>query len=134
MDRACRQISAADLVVYLADTTQPWDAKLYARVVRLGGRRFIVAHNKCDLASPPIDGRPAGVAISAKTGQGIDDLCTAIRYSLVPSPPAACAAVPFTTEHCAALREASVQLADGNDAAAGKRIGLLLHMQSSSAG
>jgi tRNA U34 5-carboxymethylaminomethyl modifying GTPase MnmE/TrmE len=130
------------LVIYVAETTAPWDDSLYTQVVRLSHvrsrserttlerttvqRPLIVAHNKCDLARPPADGRPAGVEISAKTASGIDALCAAIGHALVPAPPPRGAAVPFTTTHIRVLKDAAAHLARGDCPAAHERIAFLL--------
>jgi hypothetical protein len=85
-----------------------------------------VVHNKIDLAAVPTDGRPAGVALSAKTGAGIDSLCSAIAASLIPEPPPAASAVPFTPEHVAALADASQHVLRGDLAAARTALASLL--------
>lgn len=100
VERAQTAISGADLVLLVADTTAPWDAVLHTQVAT--ARRLLIVHNKCDLAPPPAD-RPLGVAVSTKTGEGTGTLCAAIAASLVPQPPPAGAAVPFTAEQVAAL-------------------------------
>jgi tRNA modification GTPase len=125
--RAWRQISAADLVIYVAATTEPWDASLYQRVAQLHRLRLVIVHNKCDLLPPPVDGRPERIEVSAKTGLGIDKLCSAISYSLVPSPLARGAAVPFASEHIIALKEAAASLSKGECTAAGDWIASALY-------
>jgi tRNA modification GTPase len=113
--RAQRQISAADLVILVADVTATWDEGLLRS---LAGRPVIVVHNKCDLASPPVDGRPAGLDVSAQSGLGIDALCAAVAQTLVPDPPPRGAALPFTAPQISALAEAAVHLKRGDIAAA----------------
>lgn len=120
--RALREISAADLVIYVAATTEPWNAALYEHVAQPDGRRLLTAHNKRDLAPPPADGRPTGIEISAKTGFGIERLLNAIAYALVPNPPPRGAAVPFTVCQVAALEQALADLAHDDLAAASDRI------------
>jgi len=124
VERAWRQISAADLVIYVDDTTQPWDASLFNRVAQ-SGQRQIVVHNKCDLAHPPPDGRPPGIEVSAKTGSGVDMLCTAIACRLVPNPPPRGTGVPFAEEQVAAIAEAAASLSKGDCSVARRRIAWL---------
>jgi tRNA modification GTPase len=111
--RAQRQIAASDLVVFVAETTSPWDASLRDSI-GANARRLIVVHNKCDLAPPPADARPSGIEISAKTGLGLDTLSSAIVHSLVENVPPCGAAVPFRDEHIASLKAAAEQLARGD--------------------
>jgi tRNA modification GTPase len=113
--RAQRQIAAADLVVFVADATDGWDEKLWRS---LSDMPSIIAHNKCDLAAVPADGRPAGLATSAITGQGIQQLCDAIAKQLVPSVPPPASPVPFTPGHIAALKAASAALGSQDTSAA----------------
>ncbi len=60
-------------------------------------------YSKCDLGPPPGDGRPAGIATSAVTRAGLDELERAIAGRLVPEEPAAGAAVPLDAEQVALL-------------------------------
>jgi tRNA modification GTPase len=124
--RALREISAADLAIYVAATPEPWNAALYEHVAQPDGRRLLIAHNKCDLAPPPSDGRPAGIEISAKTGFGIDNLLTAIAHALVPNPPPRGAAVPFTEGQVTALEQAMADVAHDDLATASDRIAALI--------
>jgi tRNA modification GTPase len=123
--RAEGAMAAADLILFVADTTAGWDAGLYASVAA-SAFRLLVVHNKTDLAEVPADGRPAGMSVSAKTGDGIDSLCAAIAASLVPEPPLAQAAVPFTVEQVAALKSAAAHLEHGDAGGALRVLGSLL--------
>jgi len=117
--RAERQIAAADLVIFVAETTAPWSADLYGQVSSSrNSRPLLVVHNKCDLAPPSGDRRPAGVNVSAKTTAGIDALLAAVSRALVPLPPPGGAPVPFTREQIAAIKAAAAQLARGDARAA----------------
>jgi len=97
----------ADLVVFVADVTADWDDELWRC---LSNRPALLAHNKCDLAAVPADGRPLGIETSAITGVGIQELCEAIAHRLVPAIPPPGSPVPFTSEHIAALKAASAAL------------------------
>jgi tRNA modification GTPase len=119
--RARRQIAEADLVIDVRDST----AGVGSRESGVGDRQAqsqttLVVFNKCDLLMPA----PGSsiLAISAKTGQGIDALMQAIVQQLVPSPPPRGAAVPFTESQIAALEQAQAHLIRGNQRAAHEAI------------
>jgi tRNA modification GTPase len=115
--RARSEIMSADAVLFVAETTAPWDGELYQEL-QVAARRLVIVHNKCDLALVPDDGRPAGLAVSATTGLGIDQLCQSIADRLVPQPPARGSGVPFTAEQAAAIKGAEACLECGDMAAA----------------
>jgi tRNA modification GTPase len=98
--RAKQEIAAADLVLFVADNTAPWDGELFAEVAALSAMRpsasLLVVHNKLDLAAVPSDGRPAGQAVSAKRNQGIGELCQWAIATLMPAIPPRGSAIPFT--------------------------------------
>ena len=77
-------IAKADIVVWIADATRP-DTRVIngALIERLtAGTPGILVHNKIDLATPdrgvPLPQGMAAVDVSAKSGIGLDALCTAI--------------------------------------------------------
>ena len=79
VERAWRQIGDADAVLFLHDLTRTaewqWrdaDAAIASRLP--AGVPVLDVWNKLDAAEPSGAGTPAGIAISAKTGQGIDAL------------------------------------------------------------
>lgn len=82
IERAKRVLDEADLVVWLLDATEPTSAS-----------DGFVVWNKTDLATPP-----AGIGVSAKTGDGIPELVAEITRRLVPVAPAPGDAVPYTPE------------------------------------
>jgi len=59
--------------------------------------------------------------VSARTGEGLAELCAALVSWLVPDPPLSGAAVPFSVELCDGIMEAQRFVANG-DAAAAQRI------------
>lgn len=70
--------------------------------------------NKTDLSADwDWDAVTAAVRVSARTGAGLPELCAAIVARLVPDPPVAGAAVPFTPRLLAGLAEAQRVLAAG---------------------
>lgn len=104
----------ADLLLIVGDATQPhdWPRTLLDAV---GVQRVICVTNKIDLCGSPYASsegqvaratRPALngtvphsssiIATSAVTGQGLPELISAIGLALVPSPPPAGSALPFT--------------------------------------
>jgi tRNA modification GTPase len=110
--RAREQIAAADLLLLVTDAASAWtaaDENLWREVQQLARPecRRIAVHNKCDLTSPPADGRPAGIAVSATATVGMEELEKAIAAALVPNPPPPSAAVPFTERQFALLRAAA---------------------------
>ncbi len=102
VQRAAAALGMSDLALFVADTTAAWDRSLFERVAA-SARRLLVVHDKCDLMPPPADGRPAGIAVSAKTGVGLDSLASSLTAAIVPHPPPAGTAVPFTAEQIAAI-------------------------------
>jgi tRNA modification GTPase len=70
--------------------------------------------NKVDLPPAWDAERAAGaVRVSAKTGEGLAELVQAMAAWLVPEPPPAGAAVPFTEALCAAVEAAARRAAEG---------------------
>src|SRR5437762_3324581 len=121
MSRARQRAAAADLVLLVHDTTTAWDEAFYRELSRIS-RRLLVVHNKRDLAS--FNDRSTGLAVSALTRVGLDELGKAIVSSLVPQPPPSESAVPFDARHIEALKDALSRLSCGDVEAA--RLGLRL--------
>ena len=119
VERAHGELAAADGVLAVIDMTRtevpPWSRQLLASEQR----PVLWIGNKSDLLSPPERERwrqswsstlAVGVlAVSAKTGDGIDALTEAIAQRLVGDPPPAGAAVPFLPRHADYLRELQQQ-------------------------
>jgi len=95
MELARQRLAEADLVVLVFDGSVPWSAADRELTESYPGAPLV--HNKCDLPPSPA-GRPGGLATSALTGEGIEELLAAIGARLVPDPPPGAAAVPFTDE------------------------------------
>jgi tRNA modification GTPase len=100
VERAKQEIAEADLVLFIADNSAPWDAEIFAEVVGLRVWRpspgILVVHNKVDLAGVPTDGRPTGLAVSAQQRVGIEALCELAARTLTPVIPPRGSAIPFT--------------------------------------
>ena len=123
IDRAAEQIAAADAVLLVFDAAEAWTGEAAAMASQFATATpvAIVVHNKIDLLPAPIadelptvpDDRPAGIAISALTGAGIETLVRETLRRLVGSGPPPGAAVPFMASHLAALREAKRHIEHG---------------------
>lgn len=105
-----QEITAADLLIFVADLTTTWDAELYRLVCnhRSAGaiaRPVMIVHNKCDLVDRARDDRPGGINTSAVTGIGLLDLGAAIVRSLAPIPISPGSAVPFVQPQIKCLQQ-----------------------------
>lgn len=107
-------LAAADRVVLVLDASQAWTSEDQALCDALPGALRV--HNKCDLLPDPSRipaGRPAGLAVSARTGQGIDQLVHEIAATLLPQPPVPGTAVVFCAEHAELIKAALQALQAG---------------------
>ncbi|MCH8990777.1 MAG: 50S ribosome-binding GTPase [Acidobacteria bacterium] len=93
--KARQQMDRADLVVLVFDSSRPWS--LQNTALAEAWPNSLQVHNKCDLVSGKTDHRP-GLQVSALSGEGVDVLVGELGRQLVPNPPPAGSAVPFTTE------------------------------------
>lgn len=101
IDRARQAAQEADLCLWLLDTTAApvWPDEEIPRV------RLVL--NKIDLpAAWNLEQASGALRVSARTGEGIADLCRALADWLVPAPPPEGAAVPFTPELTIMMDEA----------------------------
>jgi len=83
----------------------------------------LVAYNKIDRIpfereQAELAARPPGLALSAATGRGVDELISRITARLVPQPPEPGEAVPFTERHTQLFAIAEEALAHEDVAAA----------------
>lgn len=104
-------IAQADLILWVIDATAP--ALTPIEPTRLTAVARLVVYNKIDLSPPPATfsaAFPRGLGISARTGQGLDRLLTAIASSLVPEPPPPGAAIPFRPEQVACFEQVAAAL------------------------
>ena len=102
IERARERLAQADLVVLVADRSEPWSAEDDALVAQWP--TGVLVHNKCDLPAASGD-RPAGLSTSALGGDGIDILLETIGGRLVADPPLPGAAVPFSSEQMEMVHE-----------------------------
>jgi tRNA modification GTPase len=118
-------VADADLVVIVREATTPSNLVRDTEcvpdefVAPPGAMRLIDVINKIDLvpaANLMTGHEPECIATSALTGAGLPELVSAIGRTLVPAPPPAGAAVPFTSDHVAALDSACAAI-NAHDAA-----------------
>ncbi len=115
IELAKREVAAADVVVWVMDTTDPhpaWPPD------HLRGPNWIVVLNKCDrpTAWPPTDlGEAWGMLrVSATTGEGVPSLLGEIVRRCVPVAPLDGEAVPFTPTLADRIEQAHSALTAGN--------------------
>ncbi len=124
IDRARTTMADADLCLWILDATSPpaWPSEVPSSVL------FVV--NKIDLAPVwPIEGEV--IPISARTGQGLNELCDAVVSRLVPDPPPPGAPVPFAPHLSASISSAQRSLAAGEIEAGKMQIAALMRTQAS---
>ncbi len=89
IDRARKKIGEAALKLLLIDVVA--NAEIHRESLALMDDYTLLIYTKCDLAHPPITPSPA-LAVSAETGEGIEQLITTIRqwldekFTALPSP------------------------------------------------
>ena len=93
IERAQQRLARADLIILVCDRSETWSGEDQVLVDQWP--TALLVHNKCDLPPAPGD-RPAGLLTSAVRGDGVEKLLAAVSKRLVPIPPPAGAAVPFT--------------------------------------
>ena len=73
-------LAEADVVLHVADATEPWHAEDAATLALLAGRPHLLVRNKADLCAEPDSSlrRQESYATSAKTGAGLEQLRAAI--------------------------------------------------------
>jgi tRNA modification GTPase len=113
---AQQQASTADLLILLFDRSQEWSAA--DEELATQWPQALRVFNKCDLPAAASTTDLRGLAISAATGAGLDELMDAIASRLVPQPPAAGQAMPFLASHVQALWEARRAVASNDCSAA----------------
>ena len=117
IEQARARILAADLVLWVLDASTP------AVWPDIQGRQVRVVVNKVDLAPAWDLGEAAtGVRVSAKTGAGLEELCSALSRRLVPDVPGPGVPVPFTPELCDRVADALRLLEEGYAAEALARL------------
>jgi len=114
VERARRELDAADLVLWVVDGSRPETDEDRLAFAPLAGRPHVVARNKADLPLPPGSLEPEGaVRVSALTGEGLPALRSALAAALRGGRPAGAAAEALVTNgrHIEALRHAREAIA-----------------------
>jgi tRNA modification GTPase len=98
----------ADLCLWILDASVApvWPS---AQLRALLGERLHFAVNKIDLPAAWDLAEVEAILLSVQTGEGLEELCQAVSRWLVPDPPAAGAALPFTPDLCGRVEEAQRQ-------------------------
>lgn len=110
--RSRRQAAAADLKLAVFDaTTVPPDSGTAALI----DADTIVVFNKCDLAGPPPDG-PQGLAVSVKTGSGIEELMGLLEDAVSQRLASGGGPAPTRARHRRALLDCRAALARAREA------------------
>ncbi len=92
---ARRQLAKADLAILIFDSSESFSKSDQSLLD--AWPESLVVHNKIDLGCAA-DRPPIGLATSATTGQGIEQLVGAISERLAPESPQLSAGIPFTAE------------------------------------
>ena len=116
ISRAAATLASADLGLLVFDAARPWTEDERRQLDRR--RDALVVFNKSDIASPQFMPDVAGHWTSAVNARGIEELMMAISRRLVPNPPEAGAAIPFTDRQHSHLTRAASALASGAPVAA----------------
>ncbi len=108
VEQSRRHLDKADLILFVVDASRP-SAEITPIIG--GCQQTLTVYNKIDMSTGAVDAE--AILTSARTGEGLDHLVTAIIASLVPCPPAPRQAVPFADRQVAALRASRNELIDG---------------------
>jgi tRNA modification GTPase len=102
INRARQQLASADLAIIVLDRSRPLDEVEHRLIQNLPNA--IVIEHKADLACVWTADRPHNaIAVSSLTGDGIDELISAIATQLVPAVPSPGTALPVTDRQITAL-------------------------------
>jgi tRNA modification GTPase len=113
IEQAREAAAQADLCLWVLDATARPPGPVET------ARPLIKVINKMDLPLAwDLDVAPDAVRVSAVTGAGLADLCSAMSHRLVPEPLSPGAAVPFTPRLCKLVEEADRKLTVGDVTAA----------------
>lgn len=110
IDKALAESDAADLVLHLCDVSKPVSGAEEALLARWPNA-VRVAH-KCDLTPPAGRAIPPGaLRVSARTGEGLDDLLEEIVKRLIPEEPPLDAFLPVNRRQVDVLTQLAESLA-----------------------
>lgn len=112
MERSLAAGASADLVIEVADATQP-PVDLPPGVI---GSRHLLLLNKCDLPMHPDQASRDGIRFSCRTGEGRSELQTAIRHLFLQDPGEPDSYAAINTRHRYALLQAREAIQRAMDA------------------
>ncbi|MCA9053664.1 MAG: 50S ribosome-binding GTPase [Planctomycetaceae bacterium] len=120
--RATQRLAAADLTILLIDGSEPWSSMNDQLMRENLDRQGLFVQHKSDL--PPAWSHESNsfLAVSSRTGMGIEELCCAIVARLVPEVPPPGTPVPVSLPICDAL----LQTANALDAGAIRQAQVLI--------
>ncbi|MBO5060213.1 MAG: tRNA uridine-5-carboxymethylaminomethyl(34) synthesis GTPase MnmE [Clostridia bacterium] len=117
VERSRRAIDEADLVILMLDTSRELDGEDERLLELTAEKKRLIIANKSDIKRAEFDG---ALAISAKTGEGIDLLCKEIKKLYKLGEIGACDSVIITNmRHAAALEGSRAALKRAYDAITG---------------
>ncbi|MDP1571728.1 MAG: tRNA uridine-5-carboxymethylaminomethyl(34) synthesis GTPase MnmE [Vicinamibacterales bacterium] len=122
--RARGAVASADVTVVVLDRSRALDEEDRALLDATGSEARVVVVNKIDLPAAWTDdaagggARPAAVAVSLKTGQGVEALVEGLARALGAGPETASPAVVTNVRHLTLLEEARVSVARSLEAIA----------------
>ena len=108
--RTQQELEAADAVLLVTDVTRPWSDPVIASPILAGNKADLI---DADQRRSWRERHREGLLISARTGEGIDELCSRISRHLTPIEPRPGEAVPFTNRQIALVNQRLAQLACG---------------------
>ena len=106
--RAKSTAQGADLVLLVQDGSIPPTGEDEALARTYPGA--LIVNNKSDLPQPTGNAATAHITLSALTGENLPELLEQIANRLVPTPPTAGDAVPFTQQHLDRIEELKAML------------------------
>lgn len=117
--RAARAREVADVLLLVLDRSEPATAEDDELLVQTTGRPRIVVANKSDLpAAIDLEARPACLCVSARTGDGLDELRRAVVRELTGAEPLRDTAAISNVRHIALVEQAREHLLAAQCAAA----------------
>jgi tRNA modification GTPase len=116
IERSYTAVADADLTLLVIDVSEPFTQEDEALLEKLRDRRPLIVGNKIDLGRKDTGSEPV-IAVSAQTGDGIDELRGAILRRLAPEGLASPESGALTNiRHEALLRESSEAIQNGQRA------------------
>jgi tRNA modification GTPase len=125
---AAETLRDADLVLWIRDLSAPSEIDEDLRETL--PERHVIVWNKCDLAAQTPIHDPESPRVCAISGVALDSLMAVIAQTLIPEPPVAGDAVPFTASQVERLTKIDALLAAGELVEATARMAQWLRAQN----